>query len=356
MPWKKMLALVTGHIADSLRQQLAFVLEENRVYRALLDRHSPHWRLQDPERKALAKKGRPLGELLAQVITIVQPETLLHWHRRLVARKWDFSARRAKVVGRPPLETAVEKLVVQLAKDNAGWGYDRIAGALANLGHQVADQTVGNILRRHGLGIAPERRRQTTWTEFIRRHKEVLWATDFFTTEVWSATGLLTVYVLFFIHLHTRKVVLGGLTPVPTESWVKQIARNVTGVTAELTNARYLLRDRDGKFTEGFDRILQGAGIEPIKLPPRSPNLNAYAERWIRSIRSECLDQLILFGERSLAHALQQYLVHHQQERNHQSLDNLIHFPDPRLRANTGRIAKSERLGGLLQFYYRKAA
>ena len=352
MPWKKTLAWVTGQIEDSLCQKLEFVLEENRVYRALLDRHSPQWRLQDTERKALAQKGRPLGELLAQVITIVQPATLLKWHRRLVAKKWDFSDRRAKSVGRPPVDALLERLVVQLAKDNAGWGYDRIVGALANLGHQVSDQTVGNILRRFGLGPAPERERHTTWAQFIRRHKDLLWATDFFTAEVWSTTGLVAVYVLFFIHLQTRKVILGGLTPVPNELWVKQIARNVTGVTGELTHARYLIHDWDTKFTEGFDQILHGAGIEAIKLPPRSPNLNAYAERWIRSLKSECLEHLILFGERSLAHVLPEYLAHHQQERNHQGLDNFIPFPDERLRSETGPITKSERLGGLLQFYY----
>jgi len=351
-----MLAWVTGQIDDSLRQKLEFVLEENRVYRALLDRHSPQWRLQDTERRALAEKGRPLGKLLAQVITIVQPETLLKWHRRWVAKKWDFSARRTKSVGRRAVDAAVEQLVVQLAKDNVGWGYDRIVGALANLGHQVSDQTVGNILRRQGLGTAPQRRRHTTWTEFIRRHKQGLWATDFFATEIWSATGLVTVYVLFFIHLQTRKIVLGGLTHSPNELWVKQVARNVTGVIGKLTSARYLLHDRDTTFTEGFDQILQAAGIEAIKLPPQSPNLNAYAERWIRSLRSECLDQLILFGERSLAYVLQEYLAHHQQERNHQGLDNVIPFPDEGLRSNTGAITKSERLGGLLQFYYRKAA
>ena len=350
-----MLAWVTGQIDDSLRQKLEFVLEENRVYRALLDRHSPQWRLQDTERKALAEKGRPLGELLAEVITIVQPETLLKRHRRLVAKKWDFSAPRAKSIGRPAVDAVVEKLVLQLAKDNAGWGYDRLVGALANLGHQVSDQTVGNILRRHGLGTAPERKRQTTWAEFIRRHKDVLWATDFFATEVWSASGLITIYVLFFIHLQTRKVVVGGMTNAPNEAWIKQIARNVTGVTGELTNARYLIHDRDGKYTDGFDRILQGAGIEPIKLPPKSPNLNAYAERWIRSVKTECLDQLILFGRRSLAYALQEYLAHHQRERNHQGLENLIPFPDERLAQKEGSITKAERLGGLLK-YYREAA
>lgn len=293
---------------------------------------------------------------MPQVITIVQPGTLLKWHRLLVVKKWDFSGRRAKSVGRPPVDAAVEKLVVQLAQDNAGWGYDRIVGALANLGHEVSDQTVGNILGRHGLGTAPERKRQTTWAEFSRRHKEVLWATDFFAAEVWSATGLVTVYVFFFIHLQTRKVVLGGMTHALNEAWIKQIARNVTGVTGELIHARYLIHDRDGKYTEGFDQVLEGSGIEPLKLPPRSPNLNAYSERWIRSFKSECLEQLILFGQRSLAHVFQEYLAHHQGERNHQGLDNLIPFPDERLTQTEGPITKSERLGGLLQFYYRKAA
>ena len=147
MPWKKMLALVTGKIDESLRQKLDFVLEENRVYRALLDRHSPSWRLEDSERKTLAEKGKPLGKLLEEVITIVKPETLLKWHRRLVAKKWDYSRRRTPSPGRPPVETELEKLVVKFAKENLTWGYDRIAGALANLGFIVSDQTVGNILR-----------------------------------------------------------------------------------------------------------------------------------------------------------------------------------------------------------------
>ena len=146
------------------------------------------------------------------------------------------------------------------------------------------------------------------------------------------------------------------MTNAPNEAWIKQIARNVTGVTGELTNARYLIHDRDGKYTDGFDRILQGAGIEPIKLPPKSPNLNAYAERWIRSVKTECLDQLILFGRRSLAYALQEYLAHHQRERNHQGLENLIPFPDERLAQKEGSITKAERLGGLLKYYHREAA
>jgi transposase InsO family protein len=355
MPWKKLLAWATGQIDEALRQKLEFVLEENRVYRALLERHSPHWRLQDAERKVLAEKGKPLGKLLGEVITLVQPETLLKWHRQLVASKWDFSRRRKAKPGRPSVSVQIERLVVQFARENPGWGYDRIVGALANLGHRIADQTVGNILMRQGLGPAPERKRHTTWTEFIRRHKAVLWATDFFTAEVWTCTGLTTCYVLFFLHLQTRRVILAGITPFPNEAWLKQIARNLTVDEGLMAKARFLLHDRDAKFSEGFDAVLRTAGIQPLKLPPQSPNLNAFAERWVRSVKDECLDQLILFGERSLRHALNEYLAHHQHERNHQGLDNVIPFPDQRSVCQDGTIRKSERLGGLLNFYHRAA-
>ena len=245
--------------------------------------------------------------------------------------------------------------MLQLARENPSWGYDRIVGALANVGHQVSDQTVGNILQRQGLGPAPERKRHTTWAEFIRRHKEVLWATDFFTTEVWTATGLTTFYVLFFLQLQTRKVILGGLTPFPKEAWLKQLARNLTTEDGPMAHARFLLHDRETKFSQDFDALFQSAGIEALKLPPQSPNLNAFAERWVRSVKDECLDQLILFGERSLRHALQEYLAHHQHERNHQGLNNVIPFPDQPTGGRDGTIRKSERLGGLLNFYYRVA-
>jgi transposase InsO family protein len=303
-----------------------------------------------------AEKGKPLGQLLGDVITLVQPETLLKWHRRLVASKWDFSQRRKAKPGRPAISVEIERLVLQFARENPGWGYDRIVGALANLGYRIADQTVGNILMRHGLGPAPERKRHTTWSEFIRRHKAVLWAADFFTAEVWTSTGLTTCYVLFFLHLRTRRIVLGGITPFPNEAWMKQIARNLTAAEGPMANARFLFHDRDAKFSEGFDAVLRAAGVQPLKLPPQSPNLNAFAERWVRAVKDECLDQLIIFGERSLRHALNEYLAHHQHERNHQGLDNVIPFPDQRSVCQDGTIRKSERLGGLLNFYHRAAA
>lgn len=219
----------------------------------------------------------------------------------------------------------------------------------------ISDQTVGNILQRHGFGPAPERKRHTTWAAFIRRHKDVLWATNFFTTEVWTPTGLTTFYVLFFLQLQTRRVILGGLTPFPKDAWLKQVARNLTAADAPMAHARFLIHDRDTKFSEAFAAVFRAAGVEPLKLPPQSPNLNAFAERWVRTVKEECFDQLILFGERSLRHALQEYLTHHQHERNHQGLANVIPFPDARTGGQDGTIRIAERLGGLLNFYHRAA-
>src|SRR5262245_28853621 len=194
--------------------------------------------------------------------------------------------------------TSVETLIVRMARENSGWGYDRIVGALANLGHRVSDQTVGNVLRRYGIPPAPKRREKTTWNEFIRRHMDVLAGTDFFTVEVLTWRGLVTYYVLFFLHLETRRVTLAGITRHPTEVWMMQMARNaIDEQSGCLRQQRYLLHDRDAKFCAEFRDILATRGVKCLRLPPRSPNLNSFSERWVRSVKSECLSQLILFGE-----------------------------------------------------------
>jgi putative transposase len=219
-------------------------------------------------------------------------------------------------------------LVVRLAQENRRWGYDRIAGALAHLGYTISDQTVGNILKRHGISPAPERQKTTTWHEFIRTHMDVLVATDFFTTEVWTWCGLVTYYVLFFIRIATREVHITGVTPHPDKWWMRQIARNVT--MAEwgfLSSGQYLIHDRDGKFCPTFQQTIDAAGVKRVPLPARSPNLNAYAERWVRSVKDEALSRLILFGEGSLRHALKEYMDHSHHERNHQGKGNVLLFP-----------------------------
>jgi putative transposase len=213
-------------------------------------------------------------------------------------------------------------------------------------------------LKRHGIPPAPERKKTTTWQEFIRTHMEVLVATDFFTAEVWTLGGLVTYYVLFFIHLSSRKIHVAGVTPHPNELWMVQVARNVTMEEwGFLSLGQYLIHDRDGQYCPAFQQIIDAAGVTRVPLPPRSPNLNAYAERWVRSVKEECLSRLILFGEASLRHALTQYVEYFHHERNHQGKGNVLLFP--RVSQDTerqGPVQCRERLGGLLKYYDRAAA
>ena len=315
-------------------------------------------RLSDGERKALADIGQKLGKrALKEVATIVKPDTILGWHRKCVAQKFDGSTQR-KTPGRPTVDQELEALVVRMAREHRSWGYDRIVGALANLGHTVSDQTVGNILQRHGLPPAPERKTTTTWKAFIRTHMDVLVATDFFTAEVWTLGGLVTYYVLFFIHLGSRKIQVAGVTPHPNEVWMVQVARNVTMEEwGFLSPGQYLIHDRDTKFCPAFQQIIDDAGVKRVPLPPRSPNLNAYAERWVRSVKDEALSRLILFGEASLRHALHEYVEHYHHERNHQGKGNALLFPScSPVGGADGPMQCRERLGGLLKYYERKAA
>ena len=234
----------------------------------------------------------------------------------------------------------IERLVVQMAKENPGWGYDRIVGAMANLGQRLSDQTVGNILRRHGLSPAPKRKQAISWKDFICSHMEVLVGTDFFTVEVLTLKGLVTYYVLFFIHLESRRVSLAGMTRYPGQEWMEQQARNATMEEwGFLRGCRYLLHDRDTKFCGTFRELMESGSIKTIRLPARSPNLNSFAERWVRSVKEECLSRLILFGESSLRRALQQYIVHYHEERNHQGKENLILFPLKREGARNRKAA-----------------
>ena len=204
---------------------------------------------------------------------IVKPETILAWHRTLVAQKFDGSQQRQSP-GRPTIDQELEALIVRIAQENRSWGYDRIVGALANLGLTVSDQTVGNVLKRHGIAPAPERKTTTTWKEFIRTHMDVLVATDFFTAEVWTLGGLVTYYVLFFLHLGSREVHVAGVTPHPNEAWMVQVARNVTMEEwGFLSPGQYLIHDRDTKFCAAFQQLIDDAGVERVVLPPRSPNL-----------------------------------------------------------------------------------
>jgi putative transposase len=356
MKWKRLLAYITGSVDQELLLRNEYLVAENRVLR-----HQIKGRilLTDPERISLAQIAKRLGrKALEDVAQIVRPETVLGWHRRLIAKKFDGSKNRAPV--KPPATAEeIEGLVLQLARENRSWGYRRIAGALSNLGHDVSHQTVTNLLKRHDIAPAPERGKTMSWREFIRSHMEVLASVDFFTAEVWTAGGLMTYYVLTFMRVASRKVCIAGMTTSPDRRWMEQMARNVTLAEAGfLCGCRYLLHDRDAKFCAAFDGILEAVGIKAVMLPPRSPNLNAHLERWNRSVKEECLSKMILFGEASLRQVLSNYVSHFHTERNHQGKDNVILFPAPadRIGEPTGAIHTRERLGGLLKFYHRKAA
>ena len=355
MNGKIWLAYITGTVAQELLLRNEYLVTENRILRHQI---KGRVRLSDGERTTLADMGHKLGkQALEEVATLVTPDTIFAWHRRLVAQKFG-GFQQCKAPGRPRIDPEVEALVVRMARENRSWGYDRIVGALANLGYTSSDQTVGNILKRHGISPAPERKTTTTWKEFIHMHMDMLVATDFCTAEVWTLGGLVTYDVLFFLHLGSRKVDVAGVTPHPHEAWMVQVARNVTMQEwGFLSPGQSLMHDRDTKFYPAFQQSIDDAGVTRVPWPPRSPNLNAYAERWVRSVKDEALARMILFGERSLWHVLSEDVDHYHQERNHQGKGNVLLFPSSSPAAGDGGLIQCrERLGGLLTYDERKAA
>src|SRR6202162_3645471 len=324
--WPRLLTFVTGLVNQELLLRNEYLVAENRILRAHL---ASRLRLSDAERCTLAEIAKRLGrKALKDIARVAKPDTILAWYRRLVAQKFDGARRRA-YPGRPRVSPEIEALVVRFARENRGWGYDRIVGALANLGHQVSDQTVGNILRRHGIAPAPKRSQITTWKGFLAAHMNVLAGCDFFTVEVLTWRGLVTYYVLFFLHLESRRVHIAGITRHPDSEWMERIGHRATQESwGYLHPCRYVLHDRDTKFCASFRSALASGSVKTIQLPAKSPNLNAFAERWVRSVKQECLSKLILFGAGPLSRVLTEYSRHYHHERNHQGKDNRLLFPD----------------------------
>jgi transposase InsO family protein len=332
---------------------IAYLLEENRVLRELVGKRP---RLDDAQRRRLAVKGRVLGrKRLAELCSIVTADTILRWYRRLVAQKYDGSARR-KSAGRPRERDDARDLVLTMARDNPTWGYTRIRGALANVGIDLGRSTIARILEEAGLTPAPERGERTRWSTFLKSHWHSLAAADFFTVEVLSLRGLVRYHVFSVIELATRSVEIAGVRHAPDGKWMQQIARNLTDAThGFLRDKRYLILDRDPLYTKAFRRLLRDAGVEPLLLPARSPNLNAFAERFVLSIKSECLERMIPLSENHLRHILREYVVHYNAERNHQGIGNVL-IEDRAPPANDNSpIRRRQRLGGLLSFYHRAA-
>ena len=342
------------------RQQqevIDYLKEENRLLKAKLGGRKMQF--TDAERRRLAVRVKVVGrKLLKQLETLVTPDTLMRWHRELVAQKWNFVHRRGP--SRPRTKDEIASLILRMAEDNPGWGYTRILGALSNVGFKVGRGTVANILQENGIDPAPLRGKRTQWSTFLKSHWKVLVASDFFSVEVWRLSGLTTYYVLFFIQLSTRTVKIAGITINPDAVWMLQIARNMTDAEFGMLHGnRKLIIDRDAKYCQDFRQLLVQAGTTIIRLPPRSPNLNAYAERFVRSVKQECINRLIFFGEASLRRALREYTMHYHHERNHQGMNNLRLVRaanDDRYLFDNTDVKCRARLGGMLNYYFKEAA
>lgn len=354
LPVQFLLITIAGWMTRDHQKVTEYLLAENAVLREHLRGRRIVY--TDGQRRRLAKAAKKLGrKALRQLDTLVTPDTLMRWYRRLVAKKYDGTSSRGTV--RPRRTPDIVALVLRMAKENSSWGYTRIRGALFELGHEIGRNTVKRILLEAGMEPAPERRRRRSWSEFLRAHWGAIAAMDFFTVEAVTWAGLVRFHVLFVIDLATRRVEIAGIVAQPHEVWMKQIGRNLTdAVDGFLLKHRYVIMDRDPLFCDSFREMLKASGVKPVRLPPRSPDLNAYAERWIGSIRRECFAKVIPLGESHLRQIVREYVDHYHRERPHQSLDNKLISPTNDNAATGGCVARSQRLGGVLNYYHREVA
>lgn len=348
------LIALAGLIDRQQQDVIEYLQEEVRVLRELQGRR--RLRFSDDQRLRLARKAKRLGlSRLKEVAAIVSPQTLLAWRRKLIAAKYDSSGYPRRRSGRPPAAEHLQGLVPRMAQENRGWGYGRIQGALANLGHDLDRDTIAGIMKKAGVGPAPERGKGRNWAEFLSVHWEVLGAADFFTVELWCWGRLTRYHVFFVIRLATRRVHMAGIVPEPDGRWRRQVGRNLVDCEdGFLRECRFLIHNRATVFTREFVSILKCAGVESIRLPTRSPNLNAFAERFVRTIKSECLAHLILAGERPLRRAVEEFCAHYHEGRNHQGLENKLIEASFEV-CKSEELTCRERLGGLLRYYHRRA-
>jgi putative transposase len=315
---------------------------------AVLRRQHPRPRLQPQDRALLAALSRLLPRARWSVF-LVRPETLLRWHRRMVARRWTYPSTSK---GRPPISDEVQQLVVRLAREIPRWGYQRIHGELLRLGWRVSASSTRRVLRTHGLDPAP-RRASTSWRAFLRQQATGILACDFLTSTRSCCGGCMC---CSSSNSAADGCTLPGVTAHPTGWWVAQQARNLIAVLdGQATAFRFLIRDRDTKFSRAFDDLWRSTGVEIIRTPVQAPNANAVAERWVGTVRRECLDQLLIVGCRQLARVLRVYVEHYNQRRPHRSLG---HIPpvasvvvEPRSGPILGGLHRRDLLGGLIHEY-----
>ena len=348
--------LLTVGRRSTCEKDLEIVLLRHQV--RLLQRRQPvPTRLERWEKLPLAVLVAKLAGLVAggkarlsRSMLVVRPETVLKWHRDLVRRKW--TCRRRRSGGRPPLAADLEALILRLASENPRWGYSRIHGELRKLGYTISRSAIRDVLKRHGLPPAP-RRHSATWRTFLDQYRQEILACDFFTVDT---LFLKTIHVLFFIELGTRRVHIAGCTTAPAAVWVTQQARQLSWQIQDgVLPIRFLIRDRDRKFTPGFDAVFAAEGVTVLQTPYRAPNANAIAERWIRSARQECLDHLLILNEAHLSRVLTAYAQYFNCARPHQGLGQGIPVV-PKPGPQHGPVRRRDLLRGLLHDYYREVA
>jgi putative transposase len=348
-----LLVFLSAATDRDLARQIQFVKEENRILRSRLPKRI---NVTAAERRRLIKYGRHLKAAIKELITIVSPRTFARW---LSGESAVSSKQSKRKPGRPATAADIQELVVRLASEN-GWGNTRIRDEMSKLGVTIARSTVIAILKKHGFDPGPKRG-EGTWSEFIRRHRDTLWACDFFSKKVWTMRGLVDVFALFFIHVKTRRVHVAGMTTNPDNAWMVQQARNVSMHLADqVPPPKYLIMDMDTKFTARFRGIFKDEGIEVLRVGPHKPNLNAYAERFVQTMRKECLDHFVCFGVEHLRYICKQFKLFYNEQRPHQGLEGRT-IPEGAAPATlafpaAGEVVYKERLGGLLKHYYRQAA
>jgi len=317
---------------------------------AVLRRTNPRPRLDWADRAVLAALIRLLPQGL-RAHRLVTPGTVLRWHRRFVTRKWTYPHR----TGRPPVSAEITALIERLATENNGWGYKRIQGELLNLGHRVGASTIRRVLRALRIPPAPQRRTDTTWRKFLHTQASTMLATDFFHVD--CAVTLQRLYCLFVMEVESRYVHILGITANPDGPWTVQQIRNLLmDLGDRAAGFRFLVRDRAGQFTEAFDAVLADTGIEVVKIPPRSPKANCYAERFVLTARTEVTDRMLIFGERHLRMILAEYEAHYNRRRPHRSRHLRPPRPDhPVADLSKERIQRRPVLGGLINEYERAA-
>jgi putative transposase len=347
---RRLLELVVLRFRSEREKEIEILLLRQQL--RVLERQVARPQLTQADRALLAAFSRVLPRQAWKRSFFVKPATLLRWHRELVARRWTYPRRGP---GRPPTPAEVRQLVVRFARENPGWGYRRIQGELAGLGIKLAASTVWAILNEAGIEPAP-RRLEQGWTEFLRQQAASILECDFLTVDT---LFLKRFYVLFFIELATRRVHFAGITTNPDGRWVAQQARNLLmTLDDEDVRLRFVVRDRDSKFTREFDEVFRSEGIRVIKAPVRAPKARAHAERWVGSIRRECLDQLLILGHRHLQHVVATYAAHYNQHRPHRALGQrpplgkvpAINEPLADV-IDLDRVRRRDLLGGLIHEY-----